>query len=234
MANFQAADRPAEKSSGDGSYVRSLVADVRDHLHGLLAANLVLVGCALPGIVFFLLGFGPRALTFAMIMCFPAWVALLGYSASIARSDIDRPFISWRGSFARYWRRACALAVVEGIGGMLLWWGLAFKIHTAAPIQIAYWAGIVLIFGLLTQTVVIASTLVALYDASPLDAFRNGLLLLLSHPVPMLALALTGAFLAWLTALLSFGPLIVTPALFATCLTHTVRDLVSKHRGLPA
>jgi len=228
-------DRPAHGyAAGDGPYVRSLVADVRYHLHGLLAANLLLIAFALPGIVLSLLGFGLVALAVAMILCSPAWIALLGYSGSIARGGIDRPLIFWRDSLARYWRRACALAVCEGVAGALLWRTLAFEVHAAAAIRVAYWVGMVLVFVLFTQTLAIASALIALFDTSVGDALRNGLLLLLSHPVPMLALALTGTLFGWLTVILSFGPLIVTPALFAVCLTHMVRDLVAQHPVPPA
>ena len=213
------------------TYVRRLASDLRQHLHRLLAVNLLFTGAALPSSVLFLAGFPLPALLAAVPTVAPAWVALVAYTGTLARGeDAGSPWIVWRRAFGRMWPRASLLGgLVIGIGATA-WFALTLDLGEASPLRIALRVGVLLVAAFLAVVLLEAAGVLALYDTSLGHAIRNAVVLVLAHPLPTLALALYGLLLAWLTTLLAFGPGVIVPALFAVCLTHTTLDLVARHR----
>lgn len=218
--------------AGPGSYVHRLARDLRQHLHLLLLIDLVAIGMALPAIILLLAGLILPALLVAIPTVPPAWAGLLTCAGALAREDQGRDvaiLTVWRRAVARQWWRTVPLGSIAVGVGAGTWRGLALEMPLAPPLQVAVSLRLVL-FASLTLTVLLgAVALGALYDASPRAALHNALILTLCHPAPMLGLALTGLLLGWITLLLSFGPLIIVPSLFAVCLTHTMSDLVDRH-----
>jgi len=205
--------------------------DCWPNLAGLLAANLLFLLWCAPSVVAAMLSLPGAAVALSLVTVGPALLGLFTYAANIAL-----------GRHASFWRDSLR-GFRSGFGPAVMLGGVAIVVLTANRLSLsqaqaagmpagatALWAGQLGILVILALTGLHTLSLLALYRQGLNEASRNAVVLTLAHPAPLLGLMGVIVFTVWMTRALSWGPLIIMPALLALLSVNTTLRLVKQHQ----
>ncbi len=221
-----------ETLHADQTLVQKVWADAWSNLAGLLGANLVFLLWCAPTTLARLLRLDALALALAPVTIGPALLGLFSYAANLAQ---ERPACFWRDSLRGSRSRFGAGVILSGVAILVLGahrLALAQAVSSGMPAgAVALWAAQVAILAMLALTGVHLVSLIALYRQGLREAFRNALLLALAHPAPTLGLVGAGVLTLLAARALSWGPLVILPALLAVLVVNTTLLLVRQHHA---
>lgn len=214
----------------ESGFLGKLWSDCWFNLAGLLGANMLLLLWCTPVILCLLLQFRGLALALFPITIGPAVLGLFGYVANLA---MERPASFWRDSLRGFGPGFGAGALVSCVAMLAaithdraLGAALAAGMPTG---PLVVWAAQLALLTVLALAGIHVLSLIGLYRQGVREAFRNALLLALAHPGPTVGL-LAAWILAGLAArALSWGPLVILPALVALLAVNTTLMLVRRH-----
>jgi uncharacterized membrane protein YesL len=210
---------------------RKLWRDLWTNLTGLLGANLIFLGWCAPSALATLLQLQAVALLLLPFTVGPALVGLFTYAGNVT---LDRAPSFWRDSLRGFRSGFGAGVILSGVAIIALSahsLALSFALTAAAPVgSVLLWSGQVAILLMLALTSVHLFSLIGLYRQGVREAFRNAVLLALGHPAPTVGLVGTSVLALLVARALSWGPLVIVPALLAMLAANTTLMLVKRHR----
>lgn len=214
----------------EGGFLRKLWSDCWFNLAGLLGANVLLLIWSAPVIVCLLLQVRGLALVLVPVTIGPAVLGLFGYVANLA---MERPASFWRDSLRGFGPGFGAGALVSGVAMLAAIahdWALGAALAAGMPTgSLLVWAAQLALLTVLALTGVHVLGLIGLYRQGVRQAFRNAVLLALGHPGPTVGLVAAWVLAALTARALSWGPLVILPALVAVLAVNTTLMLVQRH-----
>ncbi len=220
-----------EVSLAEPTFLGKFWGDCWPNLAGLLGANILFLLWCAPSMTAATLGLDGLAVALALVTVGPA---LLGLFAYVANLVLERRASVWRDSLWGFRSGFGAGVILSTVAILALTaHGLALTKAVAAGMPagaVALWAGHLGILILLALTGAHTLSLIGLYQQGVKDAFRNAVLLTLAHPAPTLGLVGADVLAVLVTQALSWGPLIIMPALLAVLSLNTTLMAVKRHR----
>jgi len=205
-------------------------ADCWPNLAGLLGANLLFLLWCAPSMMAAILPLDGVAVALALVTVGPALIGLFTYAANLV---LERRASFWRDSLWGFRSGFVAGVIVTGLTMLALTanrLALTKAVASGMPAgAVALWAGQLGILIVLALTGAHTVSLIALYRQGVKEAFRNAVLLTLAHPGPSLGLVGAGVLTALVARALSWGPLVILPALLAVLAVNTTLMLVEQH-----
>jgi len=220
----------AEAPLAERSFLCKVWGDCWHNLAGLLGANLLFLLWCAPSALAAIVQFDALGLALASVSVGPAALGLVCYAANLV---LDRPASFWRDSLRGFRARFGTGAILAAVAILAL---SAHRLALTAAVDagmsagaVALWAGQVGVLAVLALAGAHAVSLIGLYGQGLREAFRNALVLALTHPAP--SLGMVGAAVLSLLAAraLSWGPLVILPALLAVLALNTTLLLVRRH-----
>jgi hypothetical protein len=210
--------------------VRKAYRELWTNLTGLLGANLIFLGWCAPSALATLLQLQAVAILLLPFTVGPALVGLFTYVGNVI---LEKGPSVWRDSL-RGFRWGFGTGII--LSGVVI---LALTAHSLAlPSAVAagrpfgsvlLWSGQVAVLLTLALTGVHVFSMIGLYRQGVGEAVRNAVLLALAYPGPTVGLA-GASVLAFLVArALSWGPLVIVPAVLAVLAVNTTHGLVTRH-----
>jgi hypothetical protein len=217
-------------SHAEQTFVRKVWGDSWPNLAGLLGANLLFLLWCAPSTLAALVQLDALALALALVTIGPALFGLFNYAANLA---LERPASFWRDSLRGFRSGFGAGVILSGVAILVLTahrLALGQAVAAGMPVEaVALWAGQVGILAVLALTGVHLVSLIALYRQGTREAFRNAVLLALAHPGPTLGMVGASVLTLLVARALSWGPLVILPALLAVLVVNTTLLLVRQH-----
>jgi uncharacterized membrane protein YesL len=220
-----------EASLAEHTFLRKVWGECWHNLAGLLGANLLFLLWCAPSALAALLQLDMLALALALVSVGPALLGLVTYAANLIA---ERPASFWQDSLQGFRARFGAGAILTGVVILALTahrLALTNAVHAGMPAgAVALWAGQVGILAVLALTGVHVVSLIGLYQQGLREAFRNAILLALAHPAPTLGMVGAAVLSVLGARALSWGPLVILPALLAVLAVNTTLMLVKRHQ----
>ena len=212
------------------TFLRTFWWDCWPNLTGLLGANLLFLLWCAPALLASALQLHGVAIAAALVTVGPGLLGLFTYASNLV---LERRAGVWRDGTAAFRRGFGAGVVVATVALVALTaQRLALERAVAAGMTVgavALWAGQVGILVLLLLTGAHTLSLIAMYRQGVAEAFRNAVLLTLAHPVPTVGVAGAGVLVILTARLLSWGPLVILPALLTVLAVRTTHSLIAQH-----
>lgn len=213
------------------TYVRKVWRDLWTNLTGLLGANLIFLGWCAPSALATLLQFQAVAV---LLLPFTVGPALVGLFTYVGNVTLDKGPSFWRDSLRGFRSGFGTGIILSGVAIIALTahnLALSSVVTAGTPVgSVLLWSGQVAILLTLALTSVHLFSLIGLYRQGVREAFRNAVLLAFAHPAPTVGLV-GASVLAFLVArALSWGPLVIVPALLAVLAVNTTLALVKRHQ----
>jgi hypothetical protein len=220
-----------EAPLAEHTFLRKVWGECWHNLAGLLGANLLFLLWCAPATLAALVQLEGLALALTLVTVGPALLGLFTYAANLV---LDRPASFWRDSLQGLREGFGAGVLLSGVAMLALGahqLALTRAVQAGMPAgAVALWAGQVGILAVLALTGVHVVSLIGLYRQGIRGAFRNAILLGLAYPMPTLGVAGAGVLTILGARVLSWGPLVILPALLAVLAVNTTLMLVKRHQ----
>lgn len=198
-----------------GTYVYVVAQALRDHLPALLKGALLFNLACLPAFCLQGVGWFPPALLAALLLAGPAWSALLTYETRLLQGRNPGATDFWQ-AFRRSWRPGTQLGLLAVLPLIALR-ATAPALQAGAPVPAIVWLGLGADFlGLAVAGVlsIYAFPGLAQRKQSALACLRDALILASRYPTHSLGLLAMGILFGFGIAYLSWGLLLLLPAVF--------------------
>lgn len=185
-----------------------------ENLPQILLGAIFFSAASAPSFVLFVLGLPWLALLCYIGLVAPAWVGLLAYEGALARGYPGSTGLLFFG-FRHRWLDSLRLGAVGAFPlSATLWFALSPN-DGLTPLASGSWVLLILLGCLILMIVTIyALPLLALFDASVMNALQNSVILSARYVVNTLGLAALAVLLAF-GVIYGLGLLLILPACFA-------------------